>query len=470
MDVGATVIVAVVVELNVATGGGAGSHPLNALAYVLGGILAVPVLFRQKWPLQVLIACSALLFIYYVSGFRRNISPAPVLSLPLYDAALAGYLAVTIVIPVFYLAVGLLVVDATTHEGLVTLASDFLPQAVVLALAIMLGEVVRSRRALAAETADRLRLAAEERESETARRVAEERLRIARELHDTVAHSMATITVQAGSALHVLGESAASGGGSALHVLGESAASGGGSASTGLAGAGLAEAGPRVTDALIAIRDTSKGALTDMRLTLDQLRGDGGVDAAELRAAGLERLSALSDAVRAAGAAVSVTIEGEQVPLPPGIDHAAYRILQESLTNVLRHAGPDARAAVCLRYAPDALTIRVTDDGIGPSGGNANGLATGGPAANSGATNSGATGGATAGGDGSAGHPGHAGGHGLDGMSERAAAVGGRLSAGPRDSGGFEVVATLPVASATAVRPDASATCANSATPAGPAG
>jgi signal transduction histidine kinase len=458
VDVGATVIVAVVVELNVATGGGAGSHPLNALAYVLGGILAVPVLFRQKWPLQVLIACSALLFIYYVSGFRRNISPAPLLSLPLYDAALAGYLAVTIVIPVFYLAVGLLVVDATTHEGLVTLASDFLPQAVVLALAIMLGEVVRSRRALAAETADRLRLAAEERESETARRVAEERLRIARELHDTVAHSMATITVQAGSA---------------LHVLGEPAAAGAGSAGTGLAGTGQTDAGPRVTDALIAIRDTSKSALTDMRMTLDQLRsGGGGVDAAELRAAGLERLSALSDAVRAAGAAVSVTIEGERVPLPPGIDHAAYRILQESLTNVLRHAGPDARAAVCLRYAPDALTIRVTDDGIGPSGGNANGPATGGPAANSAATdgsaaNSGATDGAAAGDDGGAGQ---AGGHGLDGMSERAAAVGGRLSAGPRDSGGFEVVATLPVASATAARPAASAARANSATPAGPAG
>ena len=114
---------------------------------------------------------------------------------------------------------------------------------------------------------------------------------------------------------------------------------------------GLADAGPRVTDALIAIRDTSKGALTDMRLTLDQLRGDGGVDAAELRAAGLERLSALSDAVRAAGAAVSVTIEGEQVPLPPGIDHAAYRILQESLTNVLRHAQPDRgpRCACAMR-------------------------------------------------------------------------------------------------------------------------
>jgi signal transduction histidine kinase len=467
VDVGATVIVAVVVELNVATGGGAGSHPLNALAYVLGGILAVPVLFRQKWPLQVLIACSALLFIYYVSGFRRNISPAPLLSLPLYDAALAGYLAVTIVIPVFYLAVGLLVVDATTHEGLVTLASDFLPQAVVLALAIMLGEVVRSRRALAAETADRLRLAAEERESETARRVAEERLRIARELHDTVAHSMATITVQAGSALHVLGESAAPDAG---HAGGSSAV--GSSTDAGLADA--ARAGPRVRDALIAIRETSKSALADMRMTLGQLRtGGGGLDAPELRSAGLERLSALSDAVRAAGAAVSVTIEGEQVPLPPGIDHAAYRILQESLTNVLRHAGPDARATVCLRFAPDALTIRVTDDGIGPSGGNASGLAAGGGTAAGGAAG-GPDAGNGAGPDGAARSGG--GGHGLDGMSERAASVGGQLSAGPGDSGGFEVVARLPVAPAAPAKPAPSATPATSAkpapstAPAGPAG
>ena len=117
---------------------------------------------------------------------------------------------------------------------------------------------------------------------------------------------------------------------------------------------------------------------------------------------------------------------------------------------------------MCLRYAPDALTVRVTDDGIGPSGGNANGLAAGSPAAGD------AVAGSAAAGDG--GGAGHAGGHGLDGMSERAAAVGGRLSAGPRDSGGFEVVATLPVASATAVRPDASATRANSAAPAGPTG
>jgi signal transduction histidine kinase len=392
VDVGATAFVAVVVELNVATGGGAGSHPLNLLAYVFGAILPLPILLRRKYPLQVLIACTVLIFVYYTDGFRRNISPAPLLSLPLYDAALAGYLTVSIIIPAVFMALGLFVVEATTHERLVTLASDFLPQFVVLALAIMLGEVVRSRRALATETLSRLRAAAEERESETARRVAEERLRIARELHDTVAHSMATITVQAGSALHVLGPA-------------------GGAGSSSGPGSGP---GQQVHAALNAIRETSKNALADMRLTLGQLRGDAAdVDAPGTRTAGLGRLGPLADAVRAAGAAVSITVEGEPRELPGSTDHAAYRILQESLTNVLRHAGPDARAEVGLRYSPGWLTLTVTDDGTGlPAGGDA----------------------------GDAG-----GGHGLHGMKERAAAVGGELAAGPRHGGGFGVTARLPL-------------------------
>src|SRR5262249_59139890 len=107
--------------------------------------------------------------------------------------------------PAFYMAIGLVVVELSNHWSLVRLASDFLPQIVVLALAVMLGDAVRSRRALAAEAAERLRVAREEREAEAARRVAEERLRIARDLHDTVAHSMATITVQAGAAAPGLG-------------------------------------------------------------------------------------------------------------------------------------------------------------------------------------------------------------------------------------------------------------------------
>ncbi len=405
IDVGATLVVMIVVDLNVATGGGPGATPLTPLAYVLGAILALPILLRRKWPLQVLIACTVLLFIYYSAGHRRNISPAPLLSLPLYDAALAGYLAVAIVIPAVYMTIGVFVVYASTHPKPIDLINEFLPSVVVLALAIMLGDTVRSRRALAAETADRLRLAEEEREAETARRVAEERLRIARELHDTVAHSMATITVQAGSALRLPAGSQS----------------------------------PAVQAALTAIRQTSKSALADMRVTLGQLRGNGAgvdrqVDTAEFAAAGLDRLPALSEAVRAAGAPVSVTIEGAPVPLEPGVDHAAYRILQESLTNVLRHAGPQASATVRLSYQPDALTIEVTDDGPGPAP-EINGTPAQLPAGGSAPTSAPSP----------AGGPAPTGGHGLTGMAERAAAVGGQLTAGPRPDGGFEVLATLPL-------------------------
>ena len=384
IDAGAAALVAVLVELNVVVGGGAGAAPLNTRAYVLGAVLAVPILFRHRWPLGSLLGCSALVLLYYIVD-RRNISPAPLLCLPLYDAAVAGYLAAAIAIPAFFMSVGLFVVDVSTHQGLVSLATEFLPSIAVLALAIMLGEVVRSRRALAAETAGRLRLAGEEREAETGRRVAEERLRIARELHDTVAHSMATITVQAGSALHVLGPEAPA-----------------------------ADSGRdrNLRSALLAIRETSKSALTEMRATLGQLRHESPDESPDLRAAGLDRLPALCEAVTAAGAPVTVTTDGQPRPVSPAVSHAAYRILQESLTNVLRHAGPGARASVGLTYETGALVIRVTDDGQGP------GMPAGDMAA----------------------------GHGLTGMAERASAVGGTFSAAAGPGGGFEVTARLPVA------------------------
>jgi signal transduction histidine kinase len=396
IDIGATAVVAAVVELNIAVATGPGQRPLNAIAYTLGAILVIPVLFRRRWPLQVLLACTILLFVFY-STYRRNISPAPLLSLPLYDAAAAGYLSWAIVIPAVYMAIGLVVVEASEHYGLATLVAQFLPSIALLALAIALGELVRGRRILAAETAQRLRAAEEEREAEAARRVAEERLRIARDLHDTVAHSMATITVQAGSALHVLG------------------------AARPLAG-GHRE---QIRTALLAIRATSKGALADMRATLGQLRGGEATEPSaaqpgDSRRGGLDRLPALRDAVQAAGVPVSVTIDGDSVPLPEQVDHAAYRILQESLTNVLRHAGPDATACVTLRYQPGSLTLQVIDDGVGPPTVN-------GPAGN-----------AAGGGDSA--------GHGVSGMRERAASAGGDLIARPGESGGFEVIAHLPIA------------------------
>jgi signal transduction histidine kinase len=209
----------------------------------------------------------------------------------------------------------------------------------------------------------------------SARLLAEERLRIARELHDTVAHSMATITVQAGSALHVL----------------------------------PAARDDPVRAALVSIRETSKSALGEMRSVLGQLRGDGGTGGTvpSVEGLGLDRLPELSAAVTAAGSPVRVSVEGEPGPLPPEVDHAAYRILQESLTNVLRHAASGTPAEVRLCYARDSVTITVSNDGPSADGGS----------------------------------PGT--GNGLRGMRERAEAAGGELEAGP-GADRFIVTATLP--------------------------
>jgi signal transduction histidine kinase len=392
-DVGIVALVIAVIEVNVINGGGPGAVPLSGTAYLYGALLAVPIAFRHRWPFPVLIASAAAMLVYYLLA-RRNISPAPLFFVPLYDAAVVGYLAVAIAIPAVFMVIGLFVVEASTRQGFAALAAEFLSQIVILALAVMLGEVVRSRRALTAETAQRLRLADTERAAAAGRVIAEERLRIARELHDTVAHSMATITVQAGSALHLLGPSAPE----------------------------------TLRAALTAIRETSKAALTDMRSVLGQLRhsdhaaaGASGPGVGTTGRKGLAHLDALRDAVTAAGARVEVDVQGEPTPLSAEADHAAYRILQESLTNVLRHAGPTPAAQICLRYQPDVLVITVTDNGSPTSHGIE--------------------------------------GHGIGGMRERAASVGGELAVGRRPGGGFQVTAALPARPATdraATRGDAS--------------
>ncbi len=471
IDLAITHLVILAIEVSVTVGTGPGAVPLTLGAHLLGAALALPILFRHRYPFQVMLATAVLIFFYYIFA-RRNISPAPLFAVPFYDAAVAGYLVWGAAIGVGFMVTGLFVVELSTREGLAQLASDFLPQIAVLALGLALGEMVRSRRALAAETATRLRLAEEERAAEAGRLVAEERLRIARELHDTVAHSMATITVQAGSALHLL---ASAGSTTKPQMPNESASSPRIPAARPVADADTLRA------ALTTIRETSKEALIDMRSVLGQLRRsdpkDPDADAVTVVGpgvgTGLDRLAALRDAVTAAGAAVTVTVEGEQAPLPGETDHSAYRILQESLTNVLRHAGPGAAAEVCLRYQPGFLTITVTDDG--PRGSVGNGGAgrspvTRGSRGSEGSHRSGGDGSGDYGGAGSPsvsggprgsegdGSPPGSGGsrgvappgqqshHGIRGMRERAASVGGELTAGPLSGGGFQVKATLPTA------------------------
>jgi signal transduction histidine kinase len=299
-----------------------------------------------------------------------------VLVVPLYFAVEAGRLRQVLPLPVFFFGAGI-IVGFRHGNSVLDEINSLLPHIGLVTVAILLGLLVRGRRALTTETRERLRLAAEERDREAARRVAQERLRIARELHDTVAHAIATITVQSGTALHVL------------------------------------DARPdQAREALRAIRATGQSALSELRATVGVLREEHEGTAPVDRTAGLDRLPALLAAVRSAGLAVTLDTAGAPVPLPSTVDHAGYRILQEALTNVLRHAGPEASATVHIGYRPTELCLEVLDDGTGA-----------GPGAQTG--------------DGA--------GHGLAGMRERAAALGGTVSAGPRDGGGFAVRASLPV-------------------------
>jgi signal transduction histidine kinase len=219
---------------------------------------------------------------------------------------------------------------------------------------------------------------AREQEDRAVRAVTAERVRIARELHDVVAHHMSVISVQAGVARYVL------------------------------------ESDPATTAAsLDTITDTSHRALEEMRRLLSVLRipperPEDDLDSYD-PAPGLDRLGELLDRVRGAGVPVDLTVRGEVRALPPGQDLCAYRVIQESLTNVIKHARP-ARAAVALAYHTRTFVARVTDDGRAA------------PAR-----------------DGS----GH--GQGLIGMRERARVYGGTLSAAPVAGGGFEVELVLPV-------------------------
>ncbi|MEV4442934.1 histidine kinase [Streptomyces sp. NPDC049577] len=258
------------------------------------------------------------------------------------------------------------------------------------------GDAVRSRRAYVAAVEERAVRAERTREEEARRRVAEERLRIARELHDVVAHHIALVNVQAGVAAHIM------------------------------------DSRPeQAKEALAHVREASRSALAELRATVGLLRQYGDPEAPTEPAPGLGVLGQLVDGFARVGlrvevAAVSTPAEGPGPgsgtdaagaaavlgPLPAAVDLAAYRVVQEALTNVHKHAGPGARAEIALLRSAESLLVTVVDDG----------------------------------GDGRGAPPG-AGGHGLTGMRERAAALGGTCSAGPRGEGeaGFEVRASLPL-------------------------
>jgi signal transduction histidine kinase len=220
--------------------------------------------------------------------------------------------------------------------------------------------------------------AARARTEEVRRHSYEERLRIAQEVHDVVGHGLAAIHMQAEIALHV-----------------------------------LPKRPEQAETALAAISRTSKVALDELRATLDVVRREADATAPRTPGPGLARLDDLVARMSGTGVAVTVTVTGTPRELPAAIDLAAYRIVQEALTNVLRHAGT-ATAAVLVGYQPQELVVEVTDSGRGAVTVDAKG------------------------------------GHGIPGMAARVTALGGVFEAGPRPADGFRVFARLPVSQAPA--------------------
>jgi signal transduction histidine kinase len=239
------------------------------------------------------------------------------------------------------------------------------------AIAWLVGLALHERGAQAEAAEARANRAEVERESAARLAVAEERARIARELHDIVAHAVSVMVLQVGAVRHNLPDE-----------LGQD------------------------RDALRDVERTGRGALTEMRRLLGAMRGEQ--DNLELTPQpGLGSLEPLLDAIRSAGLAVELRVDGAPVTLPPAIDLSAYRIIQEGLTNALKHAGA-SRADVVVRYLPEELRIDVSDDGSGPSA--TDGL-----------------------------------GHGLVGVAERVKLFGGEMSAGAADGRGFRLRTRLPL-------------------------
>lgn len=349
----------------------------DALAVLLVIGAGAPVAVRRRWPeVALLTALAATVAFYLLEYVSPTVGVATLLFV--YTVAAHRQLKVAALFTVGTLAAlyVLIAADAPHSGGFAAYLSSTLTTVV----AYSIGRNVRTRRAYTAALEERAAHAEAEREALADMAVAEERRRLARELHDVVAHHVSVMGVLAAGARRSLGR---------------------------------ADAAERADETLATIETTARTTLRELRRLLDVLREDeeepSGIPPAPQP--GLEMLPTLVQQVRDAGLPVEVTVEGSATSLPPGVDLSAYRIVQEALTNSLRHGGP-ARALVRLGYADNELVVQVDDDGRGQT--------------------------ATLGANGAAGH-------GLMGMRERVALYGGSLQAGPRSGGGFRVVARLPL-------------------------
>jgi signal transduction histidine kinase len=346
------------------------SHPAE-LGYLLLAAAGLALLVRRRWPMSVFAITALISVVYYAAGYPDG--PGWIaLFIAAYTVTARGdgrrsvqIVGVTILL---LTAVWLLTADLTPIQ---TAGWVFFRIGTAI-MAVVLGDMLRARRVVAAEALERAERAERTKEEEARRRVDAERLRIAREVHDTVAHAIAVINVQAGVTAHVLDRRP-----------------------------------EQARETLVTIEQTSARALSELRATLGVLR-----DAADghTPTPGLSQVEELAGLAREAGLDVKVEASLPPRELPSEVDQAAYRIVQESLTNAIRHAGP-ARVTVAIGYGPTHVELWVSDDGRGACQGA--GRVTGG--------------------------------RGIVGMRERAELLGGELTAEPGPDGGFQVLARLPL-------------------------
>lgn len=336
---------------------------------------SLPLIWRRRFPVAVLVVTFGATMLHALSvpagesvseGFGSLVALYTVAERRDRRTSVAAMISVALLFAAIILAKG----------GLPQALQGLIQTTLVVGLSWTLGDLARTRGLYASAMEDRARRVEEEREERAQGAIVAERERIARELHDIVAHHVSVIVIQAGAALRALDRR---------------------------------PEGART--ALEAIDRTGREALVDMRRMVGVL-GEGGATAEGALAPmpGLDRLGELVEQVRAAGLPVELSVRGERRPLDAGVELSAYRIVQEALTNALKHAR-GARARIDLRYAPRALEIEVIDEG------------------GQGARD--------------VGDPEHEG-RGLIGMHERTALFGGRLEAGPTPTG-FRVAATLPL-------------------------
>ena len=359
---GAAVLGMAVVEL----AANPGLQP-RAAAVPLEILLAITLAWRRQFPLVVVVAVATIATIETIAGVPLDQPIVPLIAAVIATFTVAAHRPLRPASAGMVLMIGAIGTQTLAqHKGL----GNFLFGLIFVGGAWVASRIVYSRTrenvALQAQT-NRL---AEERDASTAQAAAAERGRIARELHDVIGHSLSVMVVQAGAAERVIAREPA-----------------------------------RAEEAMRAVQDTGRQALSEMAHLLGILREDG-EELGFVPQPGISDLPALVAQTRSAGLPVELHIEGEQHPVPAGVELSLFRIVQEALTNARKHAGP-AHATVLLRYGPDAIEAVVSDDGHGSANGSG-------------------------------------GGHGLVGMRERARLYGGALQAEPGPNGGFVVRVSMP--------------------------